>query len=33
MDALKAIGEVQKIDKEVDLNLEIGAIARRCYET
>lgn len=33
IDALKAIGEVQEIDLEVDLNLEIGAIARRCYET
>jgi 4-hydroxy-3-polyprenylbenzoate decarboxylase len=33
IDALADIGEVQHIDKEVDWNLEIGAIARRCYET
>lgn len=33
IDALAEIGEVQPIDKEVDWNLEIGAIARRCYET
>lgn len=33
IDALKAIGEIQEIDKEVDWNLEIGAICRRCYET
>lgn len=33
VDALAAIGEVQAIDKEVDWNLEIGAISRRCYET
>ncbi len=33
IDALKEIGEVQEIDQEVDWNLEIGAIARRCYET
>jgi UbiD family decarboxylase len=32
VDALKAIGEVQEIDAEVDWNLEIGAITRRCYE-
>ncbi|MEJ0015627.1 MAG: UbiD family decarboxylase [Acetobacteraceae bacterium] len=31
--ALQAIGEVQEIDQEVDLDLEIGAIIRRCYET
>lgn len=33
IDALKAIGELQEIDPEVDWNLEIGAISRRCYET
>lgn len=33
IDALKAIAEIQEIDKEVDWNLEIGAISRRCYET
>jgi UbiD family decarboxylase len=32
IDALDAIGEVQSIDREVDWNLEIGAISRRCYE-
>jgi UbiD family decarboxylase len=29
----KAISELQEIDQEVDWNLEIGAISRRCYET
>ena len=33
IDALKALGEIQEIDKEVDWNLEIGAITRRVYET
>lgn len=33
VEALQEIGEVQEIDKEVDLDLEIGAISRRCYET
>ena len=33
IDTLKAIGELQEIDLEVDWNLEIGAISRRCYET
>jgi UbiD family decarboxylase len=33
IDALKAIGELQEVEKEVDWNLEIGAITRRCYET
>jgi UbiD family decarboxylase len=33
IDALKTIGELQEVDKEVDWNLEIGAITRRCYET
>ncbi|MHC5820786.1 MAG: UbiD family decarboxylase [Nostoc sp.] len=32
IDALKAIGEIQEIDKEVDWNLEIGAIIRRSYD-
>jgi UbiD family decarboxylase len=32
IDALGQIGEVQSIDKEVDWNLEIGAITRRSYE-
>jgi 4-hydroxy-3-polyprenylbenzoate decarboxylase len=30
--ALKAIGELQEINKEVDRNLEIGAIVRRSYD-
>jgi 4-hydroxy-3-polyprenylbenzoate decarboxylase len=30
--ALAALGEVQEIDVEVDWNLEMGAIIRRCYE-
>lgn len=33
VDALEQIGELQKINKQVDLNLEIGAICRRAYET
>ena len=32
LDALKGIGEIQSIEPEVDWNLEIGAICRRCYE-
>ena len=32
IDALKARGEVQEIDAEVDWNLEVGAIIRRSYE-
>jgi 4-hydroxy-3-polyprenylbenzoate decarboxylase len=32
IDALKALGEVQEIDAEVDWNLEMGAIIRRSYE-
>jgi len=32
IDALRAIGEIQEIDVEVDWNLEIGAIIRRAYE-
>jgi 4-hydroxy-3-polyprenylbenzoate decarboxylase len=31
--ALRQIGELVEIDREVDWNLEIGAIIRRCYET
>lgn len=33
VDALERIGELQKIEKQVELNLEIGAICRRAYET
>src|SRR6202050_423892 len=33
IDALKKLGELQEVDKEVDWNLEIAAITRRCYET
>ena len=29
---LKALGEIQEIDVEVDWNLEMGAIIRRCCE-
>ena len=32
IEALKAIGEVQEINHEVDWNLEIGAIIRRSYD-
>src|SRR5262245_42292961 len=32
IDTLKAIGELQEIDREVDWNLEMGAIIRRSYE-
>jgi UbiD family decarboxylase len=32
LDALEGIGEVQPIDKEVDWNLEMGAIARRSMD-
>lgn len=32
LDQLKAIGELQEIDAEVDWNLEMGAIIRRSYE-
>ena len=32
IDALRELGEVQPIDAEVDWNLEMGAIIRRCYE-
>jgi 3-polyprenyl-4-hydroxybenzoate decarboxylase len=30
---LESIGDLQRISTEVDLDLEIGAICRRCYET
>ncbi len=33
VDALQAIDELQVIEREVELDLEIGAICRRCYET
>ena len=33
IEALRTIGEVQEIDQEVELDLEVGAIIRRCYET
>jgi UbiD family decarboxylase len=33
IDALRAIGEIQEVGKEVDWDLEIGAITRRVYET
>jgi 4-hydroxy-3-polyprenylbenzoate decarboxylase len=32
VDQLRALGEVQPIDAEVDWNLELGAIVRRSYE-
>jgi 4-hydroxy-3-polyprenylbenzoate decarboxylase len=32
VDQLKALGEIQEIDVEVDWNLEMGAIIRRTYE-
>src|SRR5438477_4758114 len=32
LDELRALGEVQEIDAEVDWNLEMGAIIRRSYE-
>ena len=33
VDALRAIGELQVVTREVERDLEIGAICRRCYET
>lgn len=33
IDALRKIGEVNKIDREVDWNLEMGLLARRRHET
>jgi 4-hydroxy-3-polyprenylbenzoate decarboxylase len=32
VEALREIGEVVEIDREVDWSLEMGAITRRCYE-
>ena len=32
IDALDALGEIQRVTAEVDLNLEVGAIIRRSYE-
>src|SRR6202051_5117633 len=32
VERLKALGEIQEIDVEVDWNLEMGAIIRRTYE-
>src|SRR5690348_13701442 len=32
LDTLRELGELQEIEHEVDWNLEIGAITRRCYE-
>src|SRR5215471_15402751 len=32
VDQLRALGEIQDIDVEVDWNLEMGAIIRRSYE-
>ncbi|MBI5397247.1 MAG: UbiD family decarboxylase, partial [Verrucomicrobia bacterium] len=32
VEALRAIGEIQEVDVEVDWNLEMGAIIRRSYE-
>jgi len=33
VDALRGLGELQEIDVPVALDLEVGAITRRCYET
>jgi 4-hydroxy-3-polyprenylbenzoate decarboxylase len=33
IDTLSALGEIQQVEREVDWNLEIGAITRRVYET
>jgi UbiD family decarboxylase len=33
MDELESVGELQRIAVQVNLDLEIGAICRRCYET
>lgn len=33
VEALRAIGELCEIEREVALDLELGAIVRRCYET
>ncbi|WP_213739858.1 UbiD family decarboxylase [Bradyrhizobium sp. dw_411] len=33
IEALRRLGEIQEIDAPVSLDLELGAIIRRCYET
>ncbi len=33
LDALREAGELQPVAREVSLDLEIGAVCRRCYET
>ncbi len=33
IEALRSLGEIQEIDAPVSLNLELGAIIRRCNET
>ncbi len=33
IEALRGLGEIQQIDVPVSLDLELGAITRRCYET
>jgi len=33
LDELRAVGELVEVKEEVELDLDIGAIARRCYET
>jgi UbiD family decarboxylase len=32
IDALEQIGDLQRVETEVDWNLEVGAIIRRCYD-
>lgn len=33
IEELRKIGELVEVQEEVDWNLEVGAIIRRCYET
>lgn len=33
IEALRSLGEIQDVEAAVSLDLELGAIARRCYET
>lgn len=33
VDALRKIGEINEVHREVDWNLELGLLSRRCYET
>jgi UbiD family decarboxylase len=33
VDALQQLGEINEVAREVDWNLEMGLLARRCYET